>query len=89
MFKLKVVLQICFLFSPISQVRLSTKQNLSFYSTKPLSFSKCQNLANHYLGFGGWSTHIITVSSSNIDDIHQIDLIFPSRLSVHLFMAGL
>lgn len=43
------------------KVRLSTKQNLSFYSTKPLSLSKCHNLANHYLGFGGWSTRIITL----------------------------
>uniref|UniRef100_A0A671QC80 Zgc:103564 n=1 Tax=Sinocyclocheilus anshuiensis TaxID=1608454 RepID=A0A671QC80_9TELE len=32
-----------------------------FYSTKPLSLSKCHNLANHYLGFGGWSTRIITL----------------------------
>ncbi|XP_043086537.1 RAD52 motif-containing protein 1 [Puntigrus tetrazona] len=46
--------------SPL-KVKLSTKQNMSFYSTRPLSFSKCQNLANHYLGFGGWSTRIITL----------------------------
>uniref|UniRef100_A0A8C1L9L4 Zgc:103564 n=1 Tax=Cyprinus carpio TaxID=7962 RepID=A0A8C1L9L4_CYPCA len=39
----------------------NTKQNLSFYSTEPLSLSKCHNLANHYLGFGGWSTCIITL----------------------------
>uniref|UniRef100_A0A673HU66 Zgc:103564 n=1 Tax=Sinocyclocheilus rhinocerous TaxID=307959 RepID=A0A673HU66_9TELE len=32
-----------------------------FYSTKPLSLSKCHNLANHYLGFGSWSTRIITL----------------------------
>ncbi|XP_026063580.1 RAD52 motif-containing protein 1 [Carassius auratus] len=46
--------------SPL-KVRLSTKQNLSFYSSKPLSLSKCHNLANHYLGFGGWSTRIVTL----------------------------
>ncbi|TRY96474.1 hypothetical protein DNTS_031528 [Danionella cerebrum] len=45
--------------SPV-KVRLSSKQNLAFYSSKPLSLSKCLDLANHYLGFGGWSTHIIT-----------------------------
>jgi len=62
----------CFCYSllqPTPQVRLSTKQNLSFYSTKPLSLSKCHNLANHYLGFCGWTTRIITVST-NMDDIH-------------------
>ncbi|XP_048053620.1 RAD52 motif-containing protein 1 isoform X2 [Megalobrama amblycephala] len=52
--------QCLFQSSPL-KVRLSTKQNLSFYSTKPLSLSKCHNLANHYLGFGGWSTRIITL----------------------------
>uniref|UniRef100_A0A8C1WDP0 RAD52 motif-containing protein 1 n=1 Tax=Cyprinus carpio TaxID=7962 RepID=A0A8C1WDP0_CYPCA len=52
--------QCLFQSSPL-KVRLSTKQNLSFYSTKPLSLSKCHNLANHYLGFGGWSTCIITL----------------------------
>uniref|UniRef100_A0A671LU14 RAD52 motif-containing protein 1 n=1 Tax=Sinocyclocheilus anshuiensis TaxID=1608454 RepID=A0A671LU14_9TELE len=38
-----------YLFQPIPQVRLST------------NLSKCHNLANHYLGFGGWSTRIITL----------------------------
>ncbi|XP_051995566.1 RAD52 motif-containing protein 1 [Xyrauchen texanus] len=52
--------QCLFQSSPL-KVRLSIKQNLSFYSTKPLSLSKCQNLANHYLGFNGWSTRIITL----------------------------
>ncbi|KAI2666457.1 RAD52 motif-containing protein 1 [Labeo rohita] len=52
--------QCLFQSSPL-KVRLSTKQNLSFYSSKPLSLSKCQNLANHYLGFGGWSTRIVTL----------------------------
>ncbi|XP_016408674.1 RAD52 motif-containing protein 1 isoform X3 [Sinocyclocheilus rhinocerous] len=51
----------CLFQSSRLKVRLSTKQNLSFYSTKPLSLSKCHNLANHYLGFGGWSTRIITL----------------------------
>uniref|UniRef100_A0A8C1L9K5 Zgc:103564 n=1 Tax=Cyprinus carpio TaxID=7962 RepID=A0A8C1L9K5_CYPCA len=52
--------QCLFQSSPL-KVQLSTKQNLSFYSTEPLSLSKCHNLANHYLGFGGWSTCIITL----------------------------
>ncbi|XP_051572351.1 RAD52 motif-containing protein 1 [Myxocyprinus asiaticus] len=52
--------QCLFQSSPL-KVRLSIKQNLSFYSTKPLSLSKCQDLANHYLGFNGWSTRIVTL----------------------------
>ncbi|NP_001187357.1 RAD52 motif-containing protein 1 [Ictalurus punctatus] len=44
------------------KVRLSTKQNTTFLSgSKSLSHAKCQDLANHYLGYNGWSTHIITV----------------------------
>lgn len=52
--------QCLFQSSPL-KVRLSTKQNLSFYSSKPLCLSKCHNLANHYLGFGGWTTRIVTL----------------------------
>lgn len=44
------------------KVRLSTKQDPSFLSaSQSLSHAKCQDLANHYLGYNGWSTHIITV----------------------------
>lgn len=52
--------QCLFQSSPL-KVRLSTKQNLAFYTYKPLSLSKCLDLANHYLGFSGWSTRIITL----------------------------
>ncbi|XP_055036329.1 RAD52 motif-containing protein 1 [Misgurnus anguillicaudatus] len=54
--------------SPV-KVRLSTKQNLAFYTSKPLSLSKCLDLAHHYLGFSGWSTRIITLKdlSSCVD----------------------
>ncbi|KAK3511890.1 hypothetical protein QTP70_027489 [Hemibagrus guttatus] len=44
------------------KVRLSTKQNPAFLSaSQSLSHAKCQDLANHYLGYNGWSTHIITM----------------------------
>ncbi|KAI5091074.1 RAD52 motif-containing protein 1 [Silurus meridionalis] len=44
------------------KVRLSTKQNPKFLSeSQSLSNAKCQDLANHYLGYNGWSTRIITV----------------------------
>ncbi|KAL6460619.1 hypothetical protein MHYP_G00305850 [Metynnis hypsauchen] len=47
--------------SPL-KVRLSTKQNPTFLSgSQSLSHAKCQDLANHYLGFNGWSTRIVTL----------------------------
>ncbi|XP_063071262.1 RAD52 motif-containing protein 1 [Engraulis encrasicolus] len=47
--------------SPV-KVRLSTKVNPSFgINPRPLSHARCQELANHYLGFNGWSTHILTM----------------------------
>lgn len=47
--------------SPV-KVRLSTKQNPNFhFGGKSLSHARCQELANHYLGFNGWSTHIVTL----------------------------
>uniref|UniRef100_UPI003AB078AC RAD52 motif-containing protein 1 n=1 Tax=Centroberyx gerrardi TaxID=166262 RepID=UPI003AB078AC len=47
------------------KVRLSTKQTPSYlsdpYNSKPLSHARCLELANHCLGFNGWSTRIITL----------------------------
>ncbi|KAM4598697.1 RAD52 motif-containing protein 1 isoform 2-T2 [Polymixia lowei] len=47
------------------KVRFSTKQTPSYlldpYNSKPLSHARCQELANHCLGFNGWSTRIITL----------------------------
>ncbi|XP_026882542.2 RAD52 motif-containing protein 1 isoform X4 [Electrophorus electricus] len=43
-------------------VHLSTKQNPAFlFGTKALSHAKCLDLANHYLGYNGWSTRIVTL----------------------------
>ncbi|XP_048101701.1 RAD52 motif-containing protein 1 isoform X2 [Alosa alosa] len=45
-----------------AMVRLSTRVNSAFQlNAKPLSHARCQELANHYLGFNGWSTHILTM----------------------------
>ncbi|XP_071398882.1 RAD52 motif-containing protein 1, partial [Centroberyx affinis] len=56
--------QTLFQSSPL-KVRLSTKQTPSYLSdpdnSKPLSHARCLELANHCLGFNGWSTRIITV----------------------------
>ncbi|XP_026882537.2 RAD52 motif-containing protein 1 isoform X1 [Electrophorus electricus] len=44
------------------KVHLSTKQNPAFlFGTKALSHAKCLDLANHYLGYNGWSTRIVTL----------------------------
>lgn len=55
--------------SPV-KVRLCTRQNPAFASeTKALSNPKCQELANRYLGFNGWSSKIITLQDlSGRDD---------------------
>ncbi|KAM6957805.1 RAD52 motif-containing protein 1 [Aplochiton taeniatus] len=58
--------------SPL-KVKLSTKQPPSCMSDpayrNPLSHSRCQELANHYLGFNGWSTHIITVRRLDVKEL--------------------
>ncbi|XP_058509981.1 RAD52 motif-containing protein 1 isoform X2 [Solea solea] len=45
------------------KVRLSSKQTPHFLcnSNKPLSHSHCLELANHCLGFNGWTSDIITL----------------------------
>ncbi|KAF7641024.1 hypothetical protein LDENG_00299190, partial [Lucifuga dentata] len=45
-------------------VRLSSKQTPSFLShssSRLLSHTRCLELANHCLGFNGWSSHIIAL----------------------------
>ncbi|MGH0150371.1 UNVERIFIED_CONTAM: hypothetical protein FKN15_020493 [Acipenser sinensis] len=49
--------------SPL-KVRLCTKQNTTFQQRfTTLRSAKCQELANYYLGFNGWSNRIVTVQS--------------------------
>ncbi|XP_018516876.1 RAD52 motif-containing protein 1 [Lates calcarifer] len=54
----------CLLFqtSPL-KVRLSSKQTPHFLSdsSRPLSHARCLELANHCLGFNGWTSDIITL----------------------------
>ncbi|KAL4657823.1 RAD52 motif-containing protein 1 isoform X1 [Arapaima gigas] len=48
----------------VLQVRLCAKQYpAGFHSVRPLSAAKCQQLANYYLGFNGWSSKIITLKN--------------------------
>ncbi|XP_027728967.1 RAD52 motif-containing protein 1 [Vombatus ursinus] len=44
--------------SPV-KVRLCTRRKMHQYPAYPLSSFKCQELANYYLGFNGWSKRII------------------------------
>ncbi|XP_007905545.1 RAD52 motif-containing protein 1 isoform X1 [Callorhinchus milii] len=56
------------------KVRICTKQHRgpSFQGQKlTLNSSKCQEVANYYLGFNGWSSHIITLQ--NISDMEDFD----------------
>ncbi|KAM9494264.1 RAD52 motif-containing protein 1 isoform 2-T2 [Clarias gariepinus] len=43
------------------KVRLSTKNPTFLSGFQSLSHAKCQDLANNYLGYNGWSTRIITL----------------------------
>uniref|UniRef100_A0A3P8SK56 RAD52 motif-containing protein 1 n=1 Tax=Amphiprion percula TaxID=161767 RepID=A0A3P8SK56_AMPPE len=48
------------------KVRLSSKQTPAFMSgsSRPLSHAHCLELANHCLGFNGWTSEIITVRNT-------------------------
>ncbi|NXH18876.1 RDM1 protein, partial [Bucco capensis] len=48
--------------SPV-KVCVCTKQKGFQEQALALNSSKCQELANHYLGFNGWSSHIITLQN--------------------------
>uniref|UniRef100_A0A3P8VE94 RAD52 motif containing 1 n=1 Tax=Cynoglossus semilaevis TaxID=244447 RepID=A0A3P8VE94_CYNSE len=52
------------LHSPQLKVKLGSQQasRVQSMSNRPLSPAHCRNLANHYLGFNGWTSDIITVS---------------------------
>ncbi|XP_064030670.1 RAD52 motif-containing protein 1 isoform X5 [Pogoniulus pusillus] len=47
------------------KVCVCTKQQGFEQQVQALSSTKCQELANHYLGFNGWSSRIITVLLSS------------------------
>ncbi|XP_029282516.1 RAD52 motif-containing protein 1 [Cottoperca gobio] len=50
------------LHSAALKVRLSSKQSKQFLSgCRPLSHARCVDLANHCLGFNGWTSDIITI----------------------------
>lgn len=50
------------------KVRLSSKNAPHFLSSRPLSHARCVELANHYLGFNGWTSDIITLKELSDDE---------------------
>ncbi|MEE6528662.1 hypothetical protein FKM82_031276, partial [Ascaphus truei] len=63
-----------FLLSCSLQVRLCRKQKGFQPKVLALSSSKCQDLANHYLGFNGWSKRIIALQNiSGLDELETGD----------------
>ncbi|XP_075440703.1 RAD52 motif-containing protein 1-like isoform X2 [Ascaphus truei] len=59
--------------SPL-KVRLCRKQKGFQPKVLALSSSKCQDLANHYLGFNGWSKRIIALQNiSGLDELETGD----------------
>ncbi|KAE8606591.1 hypothetical protein XENTR_v10010793 [Xenopus tropicalis] len=51
------------------KVRVCNKQKGFQYKSLSLNSSKCQDLANHYLGFNGWSKKIIALQNiSGLDE---------------------
>ncbi|KAJ0058610.1 hypothetical protein NL108_017859 [Boleophthalmus pectinirostris] len=57
------------------KVRLSSKKTPHFLSrSAPLSHAHCLNLANHILGFNGWSSDIITLKELDPDQDLDPDL---------------
>ncbi|XP_036409430.1 RAD52 motif-containing protein 1 [Megalops cyprinoides] len=62
--------------SPL-KVTLCTRQNPAFTNNvMPLSSPKCQELANQYLGFNGWSSRVVTLqdlsSSDEAGELHTV-----------------
>uniref|UniRef100_A0A3B4AU06 RRM domain-containing protein n=1 Tax=Periophthalmus magnuspinnatus TaxID=409849 RepID=A0A3B4AU06_9GOBI len=69
------------------KVRLSSKKMPHFLShSTPLSHAHCLNLANHLLGFNGWTSHIITLPCSK-QEVLMGALRFSSSLSSHLILS--
>ncbi|XP_072298955.1 RAD52 motif-containing protein 1 [Eucyclogobius newberryi] len=61
------------------KVRLSSKKTPHFLShSKPLSHAHCLNLANHCLGFNGWTSNIISLKKLEPDQDQDQDSQGPS-----------
>ena len=43
------------------QVQFGTRKSVPVHPASPLHISKCQEVANHYLGFNGWSVRVVSM----------------------------
>ncbi|XP_078807135.1 RAD52 motif-containing protein 1 isoform X1 [Oryzias latipes] len=56
--------------SPALKVKLSSKHTPHFLCGRsiPLSHTRCLELANHFLGFNGWTSEIITLKELTVEE---------------------
>ncbi|XP_036613929.1 RAD52 motif-containing protein 1 [Trichosurus vulpecula] len=64
--------------SPV-KVRLCTRRKMHQYPVYPLSSFRCQELANYYLGFNGWSKRIIMLQK--LSDFKVMENTSPAKSS--------
>ncbi|XP_023691219.1 RAD52 motif-containing protein 1 isoform X3 [Paramormyrops kingsleyae] len=58
-----------------SPLKLCTRQSSNgFHNVKSLSVSKCQELANYYLGFNGWTSRVITLKNISDSDTGELQV---------------
>ncbi|XP_048222581.1 RAD52 motif-containing protein 1-like isoform X2 [Perognathus longimembris pacificus] len=74
--------------SPV-KVRLGTRHKAVLHHTLPLASSRCQELANYYFGFQGWSKRIIKLQElSDLEEKENDDLVAPlEKPSLKFFCA--
>ncbi|XP_057391152.1 RAD52 motif-containing protein 1-like [Balaenoptera acutorostrata] len=74
--------------SPV-QVRLGTRHKAVRHNTLALDSSRCQELANYYFGFHGWSKRIIRLQDlSNLEERENDEIVTPlQKQSLKFFCA--
>ncbi|XP_026956052.1 RAD52 motif-containing protein 1-like isoform X2 [Sagmatias obliquidens] len=74
--------------SPV-KVRLGTSNKAVQHNTLALNSCRCQELANYYFGFNGWSKRIIKLQDlSNLEEREKPDIVTPlQKQSLKFFCA--
>ncbi|XP_061032897.1 RAD52 motif-containing protein 1-like [Eubalaena glacialis] len=69
--------------------RLGTRHKVVRHNTLALNSSRCQELANYYFGFNGWSKRIIKLQDlSNLEERENEDIVTPlQKQSLKFFCA--
>uniref|UniRef100_A0A8C0E2Z9 RAD52 motif-containing protein 1 n=1 Tax=Balaenoptera musculus TaxID=9771 RepID=A0A8C0E2Z9_BALMU len=75
--------------SPV-KVRLGTRHKAVQHNTLAPNSSRCQELANYYFGFNGWSKRIIKLQDlSNLEERENEDIVTPlQKQSLKFFCAS-